>query len=50
MVKRPKPTPVENRDEVVECYRMFVRGLLDLTDNVVDGEVVSPGANRAIRR
>ena len=42
VVKRPKPTPAENRDEVVECYRMFVRGMLDLTDNVVDGEIVHP--------
>ena len=42
VVKRPKPTPAENRDEGVECYRMFVRGLLDLTDNVVDGEIVPP--------
>ena len=42
VVKRPKPTPAENRDEGVECYRMFVRGLLDLTDNVVEGEIVPP--------
>ena len=42
VVKRPKPTPAENREEGVECYRMFVRGLLDLTDNVVDGEIVPP--------
>ncbi len=42
VVKRPKSTPAENRDEVVECYRMFVRGLLDLTDNVIGGEVVPP--------
>jgi glutamate dehydrogenase len=42
VVKRPKPTPPENREEVVECYRLFVRGLLDLTDNVVDGEIVAP--------
>ena len=47
VVKRPKPTPAENRDEVVECYRMFVRGLLDLTDNVVDGEIVHP--DRTVR-
>jgi glutamate dehydrogenase len=47
VVKRPKPTPAENRDEVVECYRMFVRGLLDLTDNVVEGEIVHP--DRTIR-
>jgi glutamate dehydrogenase len=42
VVKRPKPTPSENRDEVVECYRLFIRGLLDLTDNVVGGVVVAP--------
>ncbi len=30
------------RQEVVECYRLFVSGLLDLTDNLVDGEVVPP--------
>ncbi len=42
VVKRPKASPVENRDEVLECYRLFVRGLLDLTDNVVGGEIVHP--------
>jgi glutamate dehydrogenase len=47
VVKRPKATPAENRDEVIECYRMFVRGLLDLTDNVVDGEIVHP--DRTVR-
>jgi glutamate dehydrogenase len=31
------------REEVVACYRILVRGLLDLTDTVVGGEVVSPG-------
>jgi glutamate dehydrogenase len=25
-----------------ECYRTFIRGLLDITDNIVDGEVVPP--------
>ena len=28
--------------EVAACYRDFVSGLLDLTDNIVDGEVVRP--------
>jgi glutamate dehydrogenase len=28
--------------DVTECYRTFVRGLLDVTDNVVDGRVVAP--------
>ncbi len=27
---------------VVDCYKNFMRGLLDLTDNVVDGEFVRP--------
>lgn len=28
--------------EGVACYRMFISGLLDLTDNLVDGQVVPP--------
>jgi glutamate dehydrogenase len=28
--------------DVAICYRTFVRGLLDVTDNVVDGRVVAP--------
>jgi glutamate dehydrogenase len=44
VVKRP---PAEGgRDalgrEVIACYRTFLRGLLDLTDNVVGDEVVPP--------
>ncbi|MDQ3946292.1 MAG: NAD-glutamate dehydrogenase [Actinomycetota bacterium] len=29
-------------DDVAECYRIFVSGLLDVTDNIIDGEVVTP--------
>ena len=29
-------------DEVVECYRTFIRGLLDLTDNIANGEITPP--------
>ena len=29
------------REEVVDCYRTFIRGLLDVTDNIVDGKVVA---------
>jgi glutamate dehydrogenase len=36
--------PDELRSEVAACYREFVAGLLDLTDNVVDGRVVPPPA------
>lgn len=28
--------------EVIECYKTFVRGLLDITDNIVAGEMVRP--------
>ncbi|MEU4571786.1 NAD-glutamate dehydrogenase [Nonomuraea sp. NPDC023979] len=44
VVKRP---PVGgSREELlaegVACYRMFISGLLDVTDNLVDGKVVPP--------
>ncbi|BFM16430.1 NAD-glutamate dehydrogenase GdhB [Maricurvus nonylphenolicus] len=28
--------------EGIACYRMFIRGLLDVTDNIVEGEIVPP--------
>ena len=35
-----------SRDEImaegIACYQTFIRGLLDVTDNLVDGEVVPP--------
>ena len=33
--------------EVASCYRTFVRGLLDVTDNLIDGRVVPP--HRVVR-
>jgi glutamate dehydrogenase len=42
VVKQPKSTAEENRAEGVACYRMFVSALLDLTDNLVGGEIVHP--------
>ena len=43
----PKQLPAaDDRDavqaEVIECYKTFIRGLLDITDNLVDGKVVTP--------
>ncbi|OOC55296.1 MULTISPECIES: NAD-glutamate dehydrogenase [Nocardiopsis] len=35
-------TREEVRAEVVSCYKQFVSGLLDVTDNLVDGETVHP--------
>jgi glutamate dehydrogenase len=40
--KRETSTPEEFRANGVECYRLFIGGLLDLTDNIVDGEIVPP--------
>ncbi|HEX8205030.1 MAG TPA: NAD-glutamate dehydrogenase [Solirubrobacteraceae bacterium] len=39
VVKKPRE-PL--RDEVIACYRTFICGLLDITDNIVEGEVVPP--------
>ncbi len=48
----PKRAPKGDRDAIlqngIECYKTFVSGLLDITDNVVDGEVVTP--DRVVRR
>ncbi len=42
----PKRAPSGDRDAIfkngIHCYRTFIRGLLDLTDNVVDNDVVTP--------
>jgi glutamate dehydrogenase len=35
-------TREEIQAEVVSCYQTFIRGLLDLTDNIVSGRVVTP--------
>ncbi len=32
----------DTQREGVECYRTFIRALLDVTDNIVDGKVVPP--------
>ena len=38
----------EIQAEVIACYQTFIRGLLDLTDNIVAGKIVTPP--RVIRR
>ncbi|MFN2629542.1 MAG: NAD-glutamate dehydrogenase [Gaiellaceae bacterium] len=42
VVKRPPGDREALGDEVVACYRILVRGLLDLTDTLAAGEVVPP--------
>jgi glutamate dehydrogenase len=42
VVKRPPADRDALREEVVECYRLLVRGMLDLTDTLRGGGVVPP--------
>ncbi len=48
----PKRAPQGDRDQIlangIECYKTFICGLLDITDNVVNGKVVTP--QNVIRR
>ena len=44
VVKNPPTDPAALRAEVEACYRLFVAGLLDVTDNLVDEQVVPPDA------
>ena len=49
----PRPQP-SDRDawlaEGIACYKTFICGLLDITDNLVDGETVPPRRRGAPRR
>jgi len=42
----PKRLPTGDRDAILEtaikCYKTFVSGLLDITDNVIEGKVITP--------
>jgi glutamate dehydrogenase len=42
VLKRPPTDPQELREAVRTQYQTYIRALLDVTDNVVDGEVVPP--------
>jgi glutamate dehydrogenase len=42
VLKRPPSAPDEFRAEGVACYRQFIAGLLDLTDNIVGDDIVPP--------
>jgi glutamate dehydrogenase len=41
-LKRPSPDPKLRRQQADHHYQTFIRGLLDLTDNTVDGKTVPP--------
>ena len=38
----PLATREEVQTEGIHCYKQFISGLLDLTDNLVDGKIISP--------
>ncbi len=48
VLKRPPKIDPTHRgrdalqQEAIECYRSFLAGLLDITDNIVEGDVVTP--------
>ena len=42
VLKRAPASPEQLRTEGVACYRQFIAGLLDLTDNIVGGAIVPP--------
>ncbi|HEY4748596.1 MAG TPA: NAD-glutamate dehydrogenase domain-containing protein, partial [Steroidobacteraceae bacterium] len=44
----PAGTREEMQAEVVACYQTFIRGLLDLTDNIVAGRITPPA--QVVRR
>jgi glutamate dehydrogenase len=48
VLKRPAVTPEQVQAEVVQQYVTFMRGLLDVTDNLVKGEVVHPEGVRVL--
>ncbi len=43
VLKRAPSDPDELREEARACYRLYLAGLLDLTDNIREREVVGPG-------
>jgi glutamate dehydrogenase len=42
IVRRPPADRAALAEEGVRCYRMFIAGLLDITDNIVEGRTVPP--------
>jgi glutamate dehydrogenase len=42
VVQRPSADPDARMSQGIACYETFISGLLDVTDNIVDGQVVPP--------
>ncbi len=43
VVKRLPAEREAQQAEVIACYQTLIRGLLDITDNIVDDKIVAPG-------
>ncbi|AVP87114.1 hypothetical protein phytr_1550 [Candidatus Phycorickettsia trachydisci] len=37
-------SPLDRNDHVVNCYKNFLRGMLDITDNVINGQIIPPAS------
>ena len=44
VVKRLPAERDAQRAEVIACYQILIRGLLDLTDNIVDDKIIGPAS------
>jgi glutamate dehydrogenase len=42
VVKRMPPEREAQAAEVIACYQTLIRGLLDITDNIVDDKIIAP--------
>jgi glutamate dehydrogenase len=42
IVKKPPAARDKFLEEGVSCYKLYIGGLLDITDNIVDGKIVPP--------
>ena len=42
IVKNPPAGRDALQEKGITCYKIFIRGLLDLTDNIVEGQVIPP--------
>jgi glutamate dehydrogenase len=42
VVKRMPPEREAQQAEVIACYQTLIRGLLDITDNIVDDKIIPP--------
>lgn len=41
-VLNPAAHPGAAQQEVIQCYKTFISALLDITDNIVEGQVIAP--------